>query len=175
MNGVILLDLMKAFNLIDHNILIQKLRLYKCSDITIDWFTSNIKGRSQFTIYKDTLPIKKGVHQGPILDPLLFIIVLLMIFEWLFKILILTSMQMTQLSSSQIYSWATKRSYHLMLPKCQPGAKKIIWLQTPPKPKSCWLQHYKNVPHDQKMKINLNLKWMVNTWKMLNLKNYLVL
>ncbi len=52
MNGAILLDLRKAFDLIDHDILIQKLRMYKCSDITIDLFTSYIKGRSQCTIYK---------------------------------------------------------------------------------------------------------------------------
>ncbi len=77
MNSVILLDLRKAFDLIDHDILIQKLRLYKCSDITIDWFTSYIKGRSQCTIYKgklsDTLPIKTGVPQGSTLGPLLFV------------------------------------------------------------------------------------------------------
>ncbi len=29
----------------------------------------------------------------------------------------------------------------------------------------------KNEPHYQKMKENWKLKWMVNTWKMLNLKN----
>ncbi len=78
MNGVILLGLRNAFDLINHDILIQKLRMYKCSDITIDWFTSYIKGRSQCTIYKgklsDTLPIKTGVPQGSILGPLLFIL-----------------------------------------------------------------------------------------------------
>ncbi len=56
----------------------KKLRLYKCSDITIDWFTSYIKGRIQCTIYKgklsDTLPIKTGVPQGYILGPLSFIL-----------------------------------------------------------------------------------------------------
>ncbi len=48
------------------------------SDITIDWFTCYIKGRSQCTIYKgklsDTLPIKTCVPQGSILGPLLFIL-----------------------------------------------------------------------------------------------------
>ncbi len=74
MNDVILLDIRKAFYLIDHDILIQKLRMYKCSDITIDWITSNIKGRNQCTIYKgklsDTLPIKTGVPQGSFLGHL---------------------------------------------------------------------------------------------------------
>ncbi len=78
MNGVILLDLRKGFDLIDHDILVLKLRMYKCSDITIDWFTSYIKGRSQCTIYKgklsDTLPIKTGVPKGSILGLLLFIL-----------------------------------------------------------------------------------------------------
>ncbi len=50
--GVILLDLRKAFDLIDRDFRIQKLRMYKFSDITIDWFISYIKGRSQCTIYK---------------------------------------------------------------------------------------------------------------------------
>ncbi len=77
-NGVILLDLRKALNLIDHDIFIQKLRMSKCSDIIIDWFTSYIKGGNQCTIYKgklsDTLPIKTGVPQGSILGCLLFIL-----------------------------------------------------------------------------------------------------
>ncbi len=78
MNGAILLDLRNDFDLIDHDILIQKLRMYKCFHITIDWFTSYIKGRSQCTIYNsklsDTLPIKTGVPQGSILGSLLFIL-----------------------------------------------------------------------------------------------------
>ncbi len=52
--------------------------MYQCFDITIDWFTSYIKRRSQCTIYKgtlsDTLPIKTGVPQGSILGDLLFIL-----------------------------------------------------------------------------------------------------
>ncbi len=40
MNGVILLDLRKAFDLIDHQILLHKLSIYKCSDESIKWFKS---------------------------------------------------------------------------------------------------------------------------------------
>ncbi len=39
-NGVIFLDLHKAFDLIDHNILLKKIQIYKCSDVTMKLFTS---------------------------------------------------------------------------------------------------------------------------------------
>jgi retron-type reverse transcriptase len=78
MNGVILLDLRKAFDLIDHDLLLHKLKLYKCSNNTIKWFSSYLKGRSQCTVFKgklsDKLPINTGVPQGSILGPLLFIL-----------------------------------------------------------------------------------------------------
>ncbi len=80
MNSAILLDLMKACDLIDHDILIQKPRLYKCSDIIIGWFTSYMKGTRQCTIYKgklsDTLPIKTVVSHGSMLGPLLLILLI---------------------------------------------------------------------------------------------------
>ncbi len=47
MNGVIILDLHKAFDLIDLRILLKKLQMYKCSDATIKWFTSYLYERNQ--------------------------------------------------------------------------------------------------------------------------------
>ena len=42
MNVVVLLDLRKAFDLIDHSILQKKLRMYKCSTNSLDWFSSYV-------------------------------------------------------------------------------------------------------------------------------------
>ena len=76
--GCINIDLRKAFDLLDSEILCKKLKSYGCSDKTISWFCSYLKDRKQ-TVYihsieSDVLPIKYGVPQGSILGPLLFIL-----------------------------------------------------------------------------------------------------
>ena len=78
LNGVVLLDLRKAFDLIDHKILLKKLQMYQCSDKTMKWFTSYLESRSQCTIFKGKISEKSkvncGVPQGSILGPLFFIL-----------------------------------------------------------------------------------------------------
>jgi hypothetical protein len=74
----IFLDLSKAFDTIDHNILIDKLHCYGFRGIVLDWLTSYISNRNQFVYMNNhrstTLPILTGVPQGSILGPLLFIL-----------------------------------------------------------------------------------------------------
>ena len=45
MSGMILVDLQKAFDTIDHNILLKKLRTICFSNHTIDWFKSYLSNR----------------------------------------------------------------------------------------------------------------------------------
>ena len=65
---MILIDLQKAFDTKDHEILLQKLKTIRFSESTIIWFKSHLSERMFL------LNIDFGVPQGSILGPLLFLI-----------------------------------------------------------------------------------------------------
>ena len=78
LNGLLLVDLKKAFDLVNHSILLSKLQIYGCLSSTVQWFTSYLSDRSQCTNFKgtlsDPLPVSIGVPQGSILGPLFFLL-----------------------------------------------------------------------------------------------------
>ena len=73
--GMVMIDLQKAFDTVDHQILCDKLAIMGVKNVK--WFQSYLTGRKQLVNMNgsesDYLDIKCGVPQGSILGPLLFL------------------------------------------------------------------------------------------------------
>lgn len=74
--GVLFIDFRKAFDSVNHTILLQKLKAVGISGNLLSWMKSYLSNRNQFVqvneVKSDTSFIKFGVPQGSILGPKLF-------------------------------------------------------------------------------------------------------
>ena len=75
---IVYIDLSKAFDTLNHNILISKLQYYGVTVRSNNLLCGYLSGRSQFLEYNgsksEKLPIDTGVPQGSVLGPLIFLI-----------------------------------------------------------------------------------------------------
>ena len=79
LSALVLLDLSAAFDTVDHEILLQRLRVtFGIHDTVHQWFQSHLHGRTQYVRrgLKNSSKVRLtcGVPQGSVLGPLLFIL-----------------------------------------------------------------------------------------------------
>ena len=78
LNGVTQIDFRKAFDMINIDFLISKLKCYRFDETLITWMYSYLAGRCEYVQIRNSTsllaPVSFGVPQGSILGPLLFIL-----------------------------------------------------------------------------------------------------
>ena len=77
-SSVLFLDYSKAFNTVNHEILLKKMSMYGFSNNVCKWFEDYFRGRMQYTrvcqVLSSGVLLENGVYRGSSLGPLLFIL-----------------------------------------------------------------------------------------------------
>ena len=80
LSSALFLDLSAGFDVINHRILLMKMREYNFTEETVQWFSSYLLDRSQCvqieSSFSPSIAVPWGVPQGSILGPLLFLLFL---------------------------------------------------------------------------------------------------
>ena len=75
---MVLIDYCKAFDMVDHELLLKKLEAYGIMNTELEWCWSELSGRKQVVHLggkeSSEVPMEHGVPQGSILGPLFFIL-----------------------------------------------------------------------------------------------------
>ena len=74
----VFIDLKKAFDTVDHELLVEKLKVYGIRDVANKWLQNYLTNRKQYVVIddhsSDMLDMTCGIPQGSVLGPILFII-----------------------------------------------------------------------------------------------------
>ena len=106
-NGVSFIDMRKAFDAVNHSILLMKLKCLGCTErsLKLVYILSRIGGRSQYVSIKweksSTRAINYGVPQGSVLAPLLFSSTICLLVSKMEICFCLQTMQPCQLKAKQ--------------------------------------------------------------------------
>ena len=78
LSGMVFVDFRKVFDVVDHQLLLMKLHLYRVSDPLLSWFESHLSGCQMFVSIdgqrSDSLLIEQGLPQRSVLGLALFLL-----------------------------------------------------------------------------------------------------